>query len=230
LTLIHEDGHESRLRREMRIYDVKQGTEEWIDARLGIVTASELDALISPTWKIRTGEGPRTYLFRKLAEAWLCKPVVSFGSYVTEQGNILEPEARPWFELANSCDVSTKAGFILADDNRCGCSPDGIIEAKGEGLEIKCPQETNAVRYAIDGVLPTDYELQVHGSLYVTGFARWHFLSYHRRLPKLHIVVERDEAKCAIIAEALAGFYAKFDAEWDKLNRLADEPRENPFK
>jgi hypothetical protein len=223
----------------MKIFDVKQGTEEWIDARLGMVTASELDALISPTWKIRTGEGPKTYLFRKIAEAWLAKPVQSFGSYVTEQGNLLEPEARPWFELSNDCEVSTKEGFIVGDDNRSGCSPDGIIWDRAEdpkrtglnaGLEIKCPQETNAVRYAIDGVLPSDYELQVHGSLYVTGFARWHFLSYHRRLPKLHLVVERDDAKCAVIEEALKGFYERFDHEWDKLNNLADEPRENPFK
>jgi hypothetical protein len=223
----------------MRIYDVKQGTPEWVDARLGIVTASELDALISPTWKIRAGEGPKTYLFRKLAEAWLCKPVVSFGSYVTEQGNILEPEARPWFELATDCEVSTKEGFIVHEDNRCGCSPDGIIWDRAEdpkrtgfneGLEIKCPQETNAVRYAIDGVLPADYELQVHGSLYVTGFQRWHFLSYHRRLPKLHLVIERDEQKCAVIKDALQWFYERFDSEWDKLNKLADEPRENPFK
>jgi len=229
----------------VKIFNVKQGTPEWLDARLGLVTASELDALISPTWKIRTGEGPRTYLYRKLAECWMECPLQSFGSFATDQGNALEPEARPWFELANDCEVSTKEGFIVGDDGRCGCSPDGIIKCKlcdgmgnpkncilcqNQGLEIKAPQEVNAVRYAIEGVLPADYELQVHGSMYVTGFSRWHFVSYSRKLPKLHLVVERDEKKCAVIAEALAGFYAKFDEEWTKLSNAADEPRSNPFK
>ena len=248
---------------KMKILDVKQGTDEWLDARLGLVTASELGALISPTWKIRTGDGPRTYLYRKIAEAWLCKPVNTFGSFTTEQGQVLEPEARPWFELAHDCEVSTKSGFIVGDDGRCGASPVGLIKCQtcgglgmlgghrgqtaesfdqsGEpceicfggftaGIEIKCPQETNAVRYAIEGVLPADYELQVHGSLYVTGFPRWHFLSYSRHLPKFHIVVERREDRCQVIADALAGFYERFDAEWEKLSKLAEEPRINPFK
>ena len=250
----------------MKILEVKQGTEEWLDARLGLVTASELDALITPGWKVKDIEsaGPTTYLYRKIAEAWLCKPVNTFGSFATEQGQLLEPEARPWFELAHDCEVSTKAGFIVGEDGRCGCSPDGLIkcvscngigivggmigqtaetldqvtescnECSGTGfsagLEIKAPQETNAVRYAIEGELPADYELQVHGSLYVTGFTRWHFLSYHRTLPKFHTVIERDESKCAKIAEALSSFYERFDAEWENLNKLADEPRINPFK
>lgn len=214
----------------MKIFNVKQNSPEWLDARLGLVTASELDALISATWKIRTGEGVKTYLYRKLAECWMECPLQSFGSFATDQGNVLEPEARPWFELTHDCEVSTAAGFIVGDDNRSGCSPDGLIVNRNEGLELKCPQETNAVRYAIEGVLPPDYELQVHGSLYVAKCDRWHFVSYSRKLPKLHLVIERDEKKCAIIAEALAGFYERFDAEWEKLSAAADEPRSNPFK
>ena len=215
----------------MKILDVKQGTDEWLDARLGLVTASEMDNLITPGWKVKDMDsaGPRTYLYRKIAEAWLCRPVNLFGSFATDQGNALEPEARPWFELAHDCEVSTRAGFILTDCGRAGCSPDGIIVGKDEGLEIKCPQETNAVRYAIEGILPPDYELQVHASMFVTGFDRWHFVSYHRKLPKLHLVINRDECKCAKIQEALTAFYARFDEGWNKLNEIADEPRNNPF-
>jgi len=245
----------------VKILDIKQGSDEWLTARLGLVTASELDALITPGWKVKDMDsaGPRTYLFKKIAEAWLGRPVNQFGSFAMEQGQIIEPEARPWFELAHDCEVSTDAGFIIGDDGRCGCSPDGLIacsvcSGKGgwsnpdddpngpwdecancfgtgfaTGLEIKCPQETNAVRYALDGELPSDYELQVHGSLFVTGFARWHFLSYSRHLPKFHTIVERDESKCAKIAEALAAFYEAFDEAWEKLNAVADEPRKNPF-
>jgi hypothetical protein len=224
----------------MRIVNCQQGTDEWLDARLGLVTASELDALITPKWKVKDMDdaGPQTYLFRKLAEAWTCMQVQTFGSFAMEQGTVLEPQAFAWFELQNNCDVK-KVGFIVGDDNRCGCSPDGIIDTKQfdasgdnplyHGLELKCPQPTNAVRYALAGELPPEYELQVHGSLYVSGFKLWNFVSYSRHLPKFHTVVDRDESKCAKISEALAGFYERFDAEWDNLNKLADEPRINPF-
>lgn len=244
----------------MTILDYPQGSQEWITARLGLVTASEAEALITPKWKIKDLDdaGPRTYLFRKLAEAYLCQPVDQFSSFQTEQGTLLEPEAIPYFELMQGCDVD-RVGFIIGDDRRSGCSPDGLIKcgicrgagwtAQGStnnpqqiqcnscygtgwtsGLELKCPQPANAVRYAMDGILPPDYELQVHFSMFVTGFPRWKFMSYHRRLPKLIIEVKRDEEKIAKIQSALDRFYNAFDEAWDDLNKRADEPRRNPFQ
>ncbi len=213
----------------MRIVKCQQGTEEWLDARLGLVTASEVDALITSKWKIKDMDdaGPQTYLFTKIAENWLSKSLEGFTSFATEQGILLEKEARADFKIDHKCEIET-VGFIVGDDRRCGCSPDGIIGNEA-GVEIKCPQPTNAVRYAINGVLPPDYELQVHFSMFVSGFKRWHFLSYHRTLPKLDIVIERDKEKCATIGKALAAFYAAFDSAWEKLNETADEPRANPY-
>lgn len=213
----------------MKIIDCKQGDESWQGHRLARVTASEMDALISPTGKIRTGEGPKTYLARKVAEGWLGRPLNGGGAaWVMEQGTMMEPEARPWYEITHDCEIQT-VGFIVGDDNRCGCSPDGLI-GDNRGIEIKCPQEVAAVRYALDGELPDDYLLQVQGSMFVTGFERWEFLSYHRRLPKLTITVRRDEAMMSKIGQALAEFYERFDEAFEKLNKTADEMHRNPFK
>lgn len=215
----------------MRIVKCQQGTEEWQSERLGRVTASELDALVSPTGKIRTGEGPRTYLARKLAEAWLGHPIQSGGAWAMEQGVFNEPESRAWYELTNDCEIK-QVGFIVSDNNRAGCSPDGLILDGDEylrGIEIKCPQEVAAVKYALDAELPDAYRLQVHGSMFVTGFERWEFLSYHRRLPKFTITVMRDEALMLTIGKALSEFYERFDEAFEKLNKLADEPRVNPW-
>jgi hypothetical protein len=55
----------------VKIVDVVQGSADWLQVRAGIPTCSEFDALISPLGKIRTGEGPQTYLARKLAEKWI---------------------------------------------------------------------------------------------------------------------------------------------------------------
>ena len=47
-----------------------QGSIEWMQARAGIPTASEFDNLVTPKWEVRTGQMPKTYLARKLAEWW----------------------------------------------------------------------------------------------------------------------------------------------------------------
>ncbi len=223
----------------MRIIKCQQGDDVWVDSRLGIVTASECDALISPVkWELKTGEGPKTYLATKLAEAWLCRPVESFGAWAADQGTLLEPRARRWYEATHDCDIA-QVGFIVGDDRRCGCSPDGLITLPAAldksaiggymGIEIKSPQPIAATKYALAGVLPPEYSTQVHFSMFVTGFSRWTFVSYHDALPKCVVEVQRDEAKIAIIEKALANFYNAFDEGWEKLNAKADEPRKNPF-
>src|ERR1019366_7056851 len=50
------------------------------------------DALVSPTFKQRDGETPKTYLALKVAET-IGGPILGFSAFQTEQGNILEDEA-----------------------------------------------------------------------------------------------------------------------------------------
>ena len=74
----------------MKTHDVTQGTAEWLAVRAGIPTASELDQLISPTGRLRTGDMPNAYLCRKLAERWTGYPLQSYSGGAMEQGSILE--------------------------------------------------------------------------------------------------------------------------------------------
>lgn len=194
-----------------------QGESDWSILRAGKVTASEMDALVSPTFKIREGVGVKTYLYKKLAEAYKGLPLPGFSSFAMEQGQEREDEARRWYGFEfEDFRVDSEAGFIEHDDGRCGCSPDALL-GDGGGLEIKCPEPVNHVRYLVEGKLPDDYAAQVHMSLYVTGRAWWRFISYRRGYPAFVLHVERDEEKCAIIAEALAAFYPKLDAGLAKL-------------
>lgn len=205
-----------------KIHPVTQGEAEWLQLRVGKVTASELSALVTPEFKIRTGEGPNTYLCEKLAEAWRGKPLPQFSSFATEQGQLLEDEARSWYAFTHDDHKVHNVGFIEHDDGRCGCSPDALLGEDG-GLELKCCQPTNHVRYLLAGTLPKEYAAQVHMSLYVSGRAWWRFVSYRRGYPAFMLLVPRDEEIMAKIAAALVAFYPLFDEGMAKMRQLDEQ-------
>lgn len=198
----------------MKVYEFIQGSPEWIQLRLGVPTASEFDRIMNLAFGLREGAGYNTYLYEKLAED-LTGPLPTYGGKATDQGHFLEPEALAFFELETGLDTK-RVGFVMHDDMRCGCSPDALI-GDDSGLEIKSPGPVNQIRYLSEGKLPDAYAAQVHGSLFVTGRSEWHFMSYHRKLKPLHVVVKRDEAIMEKIGKCLAKFYADFDAALERL-------------
>ena len=81
----------------MKIIECEQGSTAWYMARMGVVTASEFDSLVTPKWKIREGAGVDTYLYRKLAEKILNWSPEMLEGFAVNQGNIIEKIALPWF-------------------------------------------------------------------------------------------------------------------------------------
>lgn len=207
----------------MKIHDVEQGSVPWLQLRSGIPTASDFDALVTPLGKVRTGDGVKSYLAKKVAEAWQGGPLLEFNSFDMEAGQILENEARPWAEIRLGCDIK-QVGFITSDDGKIGCSPDGLI-GDDCGIEIKCPKVETHTRYLLDGKLPQDYVAQVQGSMFVTGYTQWKFLSYRRRFPNLVLTVEKDEEFHAALDEALADFLERFDAAMKRMEEINGGPR-----
>lgn len=201
------------------VHNVEQGTPAWLKLRLGVPTASEFDNLLTPEFKSRRGSQTwSTYVATKLAEATLGYPLRDLGAFSTEQGHLREEDAVPWYGFEYEVEVQ-RVGFITTDDGLAGCSPDGLIGAD-DGLEVKCPQPVKHFSYLIAGEVPKDYRPQVHGSLYVTGRKRWHFLSYHHDAQKLVVRVERDEEIMDRIAATLADFHADLAAAKERIKNL----------
>ena len=178
-----------------------------------------MDALVTPLGKVKTGEGCRTYLMKKLAEVWLGGPIASLNTFDMEQGNLLEEYARPAFTLDTGMEVE-QVGFITTDDEKCGCSPDGIIVGQKVGLEIKCPKVETHLGYLIEGEVPKDYIIQVQASLWVSGYAKWYFYSFCRRMPPLILEVLPDPEIQEAIGEAVEGFLERFDEAMATLTKL----------
>jgi exodeoxyribonuclease (lambda-induced) len=211
---------------------MQQKSWEWFTARAGKVTGSEMGNLITDKLALRKWSTamPRSYLHRKLAEKWRGEALESFGgSRQTDQGIMWEDRARRYFASLLDSDITTIGG-IESDDGRCWCSPDGII-GETTGLEIKCPNADTHVGWLLSGELPEEHVLQVHFSLWVSGWQEWQFLSYCRDLPHLAIRVEPSEEINDLIENAVQQFNIEFNDAWYRLCELngGPPPERKPF-
>lgn len=190
----------------MRIYaDIVQGTEQWLDLRKGIPTASEFHRIVTPK-KAELSKGATDYALRLIAERLLNQPA---GQVIEnpwmERGKDLEPMAVQHYEFTQ--DVRTvPVGFITTDDGMIGCSPDRLVAGDFKvALEIKCPSPHVHLGYLLHGT-DDEYKPQVQGQILVAELDRAELYSFHERMPAARIVNTRDEEYIAKLAAALARF------------------------
>ena len=161
---------------------VDQGTEEWLHARLGVITGSKIGKCF--TSKGNISEAGSKTLARELAAEELHKksniPMVSYTNVHMERGNALEEEAFNAYVFSSGQQYK-KIGFLLDKDRGVGCSPDGVLfdgHAIKEGIEIKCPMAKTHIAYLDYNGLPTDYEAQVRWNLWTSKSDKFTFVSY----------------------------------------------------
>ena len=199
----------------MKVYeDLIQGTDEWLELRKGKATASEFSKILTKMGKLSAS---KVGLMHTLAnEQFDLSDKPQLDTAATRWGHKYEAEARAHFEI-NTGLITQEVGFCLSDFSEyVGNSPDALIIGEdGEycgGLEIKCPYViANHSMYLEAGVVPDIYKLQVHGSMVVSGFDSWHFMSYYPTRTPLIIKVERDEFtdKVEAALKAFATEYAE---------------------
>lgn len=204
----------------MKISLSTQGSTEWMLERAGVVTASEVDALVSPTFEVRKGEGPKTYLYKKASERLLgyIAEDVNGSSFAMQNGQLLEKVAIPWYDFKYGVEIR-RVGFVKSDDGKIGCSPDGLIGDKC-GIEIKCPGAPKHLRYLLDHRVPPEYVVQVQFSMFVTGFPEWVFVSYHPHLPPFVVHAIRAPEAMTAFEQALADFIPKLDDAEDRVRKM----------
>lgn len=211
--------------------DCAQGSPEWIAERMGKVTASNVNNILNLNGDLRTGETPRSYMYKLLAERLEGVPMQSHCSFEMQWGIDHEDEARKWYELDQ--DVSVKrVGFAFKDETRrAGASPDGLMNLKG--LEIKCPQAHTAIKYVLDGVLPNDYLHQVQFSMWVCDMDFWDFVVYHPspQIPNMVLTVAANRELHEKYDENIPAFCSELDEAEAKIRAMlppVEEPQETP--
>lgn len=200
----------------MRIIDVEQGSEAWLQARLGCPSGSNFDKLITTTGKPSTSaEG---YINQLIAEKLTGRTTEVRVTEWMERGNELEPDARNYYELATDNSV-LESGFCKHDKLEAGISPDGFIGSEG-GLEIKCPSPAVHVAYLRAGNAPTKYKQQIQGCLWVTERDWWDFVSFHPTMPVLITRVHRDDEYISLLAAEVEKACETIATQYQKLKEL----------
>jgi hypothetical protein len=199
----------------VRILNVVQGSPEWIQARLGLPTASEFNRLLTKTGKVAAAS--EKYMHELVAEWFLGVPLSDYRSPSMERGSGMESEAVSFYEFENDCET-TPVGLCLTDCGRAGASLDRLVGDDG-AVEIKCPTAAVHVGYLLDGP-PDEYRPQVQGQLWVTGRKWVDLLCFHPTLPSVKVRVERDED---YIADLEAVVFAFADRLAEAKERLAGD-------
>lgn len=153
----------------MQIIDCQQGTDEWFQAKLGVVSTSNFSKVLNK------GEGRKLYMRKLAAERLTGITQVSYSNDNMAAGQDLEPSAREYYELLHDCTVK-EVGFIKRDE-WTGTSPDGLIGEDGL-IEIKCVIPSTHIATILKGKMQTCYNPQVQGQLWVTGRKWCDWISY----------------------------------------------------
>lgn len=202
----------------MIVTDFAQGSEEWLQVRSGVPTASMFGKIITASGTKSTSQ--KVYMNAILADWCAGKPVdVWEGNDWMQRGNELEPKARELYTLITGRKVE-QIGFCFKNDRRLvGCSVDGLVEDAGL-IEIKCPKASSLIGYIFDDKLPTKYVQQVQGQLWVTGRKWCDFMAYHPDFEPFIVRVERDEKFITKLGEMMHIFIEKMLVKREHLNTI----------
>ncbi len=171
---------------------------QWHQARLGIPTASQFSAIVTPTGKATANAARKTYMHQLLCERLTGMEANIFVTPAMQRGVDAEPKARRWYEAATNRDVR-QVGFAYMEryKGKLGASPDGVIDADNRGLEIKVPMLSNLIGLLLadEADAAADYMMQVQGNIWVCDAAAWDLVLYSpdAGVPARIIEIKRDD-------------------------------------
>lgn len=193
--------------------DLVQGSDEWKAMRCGLLTASEMKLIVTPTLKIADNDKTRAHIWELLAQRISGYVEPTYISDDMLRGKADEIEARILYDgrYAAVQDI----GFVTNDrwGFTIGYSPDGLVGDDGL-LECKSRRQKFQVQTIAELIVPDDYLLQVQTGLLVTE-RRWlDFVSYSGGLPMLTLRVFPDPVVQAAIVEAATKFEERLEEKW----------------
>lgn len=193
--------------------DLHQGSEAWHEARCGLLTASEMKLVLTPTLKIADNDKNRSHMFELLGQRITRYVEPSYISDdmlrgIADELDAVRAYSKHYATVKNAGFVTNnKWGFTI------GYSPDGLVGDDGL-IECKSRRQKYQIQTIAENKVPAEYMLQLQTGLLVSEREWIDFISYSGGLPMLVLRVHPiPEVQEAIIAAATAFEEKLTDAE-----------------
>lgn len=163
--------------------ELEQGSQEWLDARCGMTTASTVGQLITPkTLKQASSDTARGLIATLAAERITCHVEDIGSSWQMVRGQLDEPLARDHYSEHNA--PVSEVGFMVRDDwgYKIGYSPDGLVGKTGL-IEIKSRSPRIHLKTILAGEPPAGNLAQIQTGLLVSGREWCDYISWCGGMP-----------------------------------------------
>jgi putative phage-type endonuclease len=177
----------------MKILNVEQNSDAWLELRKGKITGSKLKDIV-----VKRGTNEKIGFYQLIADRL---SIEDDSEDPMERGHTLEQEAINTFMKATGKDV-VRCGMWVSDENpNIAYSPDGAIPSQNgdftEAIEIKCLSASRHLEAYFTQQIPSDYEYQVLQAFIVNEkLEKLYFCFYDPRViakPFFFIKVSRKE-------------------------------------
>lgn len=157
--------------------ELEQGSDEWLQARCGILTASVVGKLLTPKLQLADNETSRGVTETLVAERLTGHVDYVHPTFDMQRGSLDESYARDLYREQHA--PVQEVGFATNTFNghTLGASPDGLVSTTG-GLEIKSPKAKTHLRTILAGEVPAEHLPQIQTSMLVLERDWWDFESY----------------------------------------------------
>lgn len=189
--------------------DLVQGSDEWRLVRCGLLTASEMKLILTPTLKMASNDKERAHVYELLAQRITGHVEASYISDDMLRGHEDEVEARILYAThyapVQDMGFITNNGFGFT----LGYSPDGLVGDDGL-IECKSRRQKYQIETLIECVphdqVPAEYMLQLQTGLLVSERQWIDFISYSGGLHMAVVRVFPDSRIQEAILETAAAF------------------------
>lgn len=204
--------------------DLIQGSDAWLAARLGILTASEMKLILTPTLKVAANDKTRAHVYELLAQRISQYVEPSFITDDMLRGQDDEIYAKIIYNerIAPLTDMgfitNSRWGFTI------GYSPDGLVGDDGL-IECKSRRQKYQVQTIIEnvaaGTIPSEYMMQCQTGMLVSERKWVDFISYSGGLPMAIVRVHPDAKIQEAIIEAATEFEMTLQTKRAEYERTA---------
>lgn len=172
----------------MKIINIDQNSDQWLELRKGKITGSKLKDII-----VKRGNGKKIGFYQLIADRVATEPD---DENPMDRGHRLEQEAIKLFEQTNGVSVISNGMWIADWNEDVAISPDGSFNDYKDAVEVKCLSSAKHLQALIEKDIPSEYlEQAVQYFIVNDDLERLHFVFFDPRIgakPYHEIVIERN--------------------------------------